>query len=50
MKMEFFDKAWAIADARGWTDNTLLWALIDVLEQEPSEVRGRILLALTEKD
>jgi len=42
----FFNSAWTIADERGWTDNTLLHALMDVLEREPRDVRERILAHL----
>ena len=44
----FFNAVWTIADERGWTDNTLLHALIDVLEREPRDVRDRIVALLDE--
>jgi hypothetical protein len=46
----FYRTAWAVADERGWTDNTLLHALMDVLEQEPREVQERIIALLGEKE
>jgi hypothetical protein len=42
----FFNSAWTIADKCGWTDNTLLHALMDVLEREPRSVQERILAHL----
>lgn len=42
----FFDSAWSIADKCGWTDNTLLHQLMDVLEREPCDVQERILAQL----
>jgi hypothetical protein len=46
----FFNAVWTIADERGWTDNTLLHALVDVLEREPRDARDRILALLGEKE
>ena len=46
----FFSTVWAVADERGWTDNTLLHALLDVLEQEPREVQERIVALLGDKE
>lgn len=46
----FFNAVWTIADERGWTDNTLLHALVDVLEREPRDVRDRIVALLGEKE
>lgn len=44
--MDFFDEAWTIADKNGWTDNTLLHVLIEVLETEGREVQERVLAGL----
>jgi hypothetical protein len=46
----FFNAVWTVADERGWTDNALLHALVDVLEREPRDVRDRILALLGEKE
>lgn len=42
----FLRAVWALADRHGWTDNALLHAVLDVLEQEPLEVQERILALL----
>lgn len=48
--MEFFDEAWAIADKNNWTDNRLLYVLLDVLETESREVQERVLAGLENKE
>jgi hypothetical protein len=48
--MEMFDALWAIADKRGWTDNTLLHKLIDVLENVPREQQEQIITAVKDED
>jgi hypothetical protein len=45
--MGMFDELWAIADERGWTDNTLLHKLIDVLENVSREQQEQIISGLT---
>ena len=48
--MDMFDALWAIADERGWTDNTLLHKLIDVLENVSREQQEQIITAVKEQD
>lgn len=48
--MDMFDALWAIADERGWTDNTLLHKLIDVLEDVSREQQEQIITAVKEQD
>jgi hypothetical protein len=47
--MEMFDALWVVADERGWTDNTLLHKLIDVLENVSREQQEQILAAVKEE-
>ena len=46
--MDMFDALWAIADEQGWTDNTLLHKLIEVLENVPREQQEQIITAIKE--
>ena len=48
--MEMFAALWAVADERGWTDNTLLHKLIDVLENVSREQQEQILTAVKGED
>lgn len=44
--MKMFDALWAVADKHGWTDNTLLHKLIDVLENMSREQQEQIISGL----
>jgi hypothetical protein len=47
--MEMFDALWAVADKHGWTDNRLLYVLLDVLENMPREQQEQIITAVKEQ-